>query len=63
MVVNLRASYFEYFVVEKEFRILPNKMELLELMNRTLLDKARLMVFDVGLPKQLWGKAILIAAY
>lgn len=34
-----------------------------ERMNRTLLDKARSMVFDAGFPKTLWGEAVLTAAY
>lgn len=32
-------------------------------MNRTLLDKSRSMLEDAGLPKSLWGEAVLTAAY
>lgn len=41
----------------------PQQNGVAERMNRTLLDKARSMVFDAGLPKSLWGEAVLTAAY
>ena len=34
-----------------------------ERMNRTLLEKARSLIFDANLPKEMWGDAILTAAY
>ena len=34
-----------------------------ERLNRTLLDKARSILQDSGLPKSLWGEASLAAAY
>eukprot|EP00877_Chromochloris_zofingiensis_P010255 jgi/Chrzof1/5483/Cz16g04290.t1 len=34
-----------------------------ERLNRTLLDKARSMLADAGLPSQLWGEAVVTANY
>ncbi|RLU16796.1 hypothetical protein DMN91_010864 [Ooceraea biroi] len=34
-----------------------------ERLNRTLLDKARAMIFDSGLQKEMWGEAIRAAVY
>uniref|UniRef100_A0A1B6C2D3 Integrase catalytic domain-containing protein n=2 Tax=Clastoptera arizonana TaxID=38151 RepID=A0A1B6C2D3_9HEMI len=34
-----------------------------ERMNRTLLNKARAMIFDSNLTKEIWGEAVLTAAY
>lgn len=34
-----------------------------ERLNRTLLDKARALIIDSGLKKEMWGEAVRIAAY
>lgn len=34
-----------------------------ERLNRTLLDKARALIIDSGLKKEMWGEAIRVAAY
>lgn len=34
-----------------------------ERMNRTLMEKARTMIHDSGLPKSIWNEAVLYAAY
>lgn len=34
-----------------------------ERLNRTLLDKARVLIFDFDVGKEMWGEAIRVAAY
>lgn len=41
----------------------PQQNGLAERMNRTLVERARCMLFDAHLPKQLWGEALATAAY
>lgn len=41
----------------------PQQNGVAERMNRTLLEKSRAMIQDAGLPKSMWGEAVLTAAY
>lgn len=41
----------------------PQQNSIAERMNRTLLEKARSMIFGAKLNKELWGEAVLTAAY
>lgn len=41
----------------------PQQNGLAERMNRTLVERAKCMLFDARLPKQLWGEALATAAY
>jgi hypothetical protein len=34
-----------------------------ERMNRTIMEKARALIFSSGLEKEMWGEAVLISAY
>lgn len=34
-----------------------------ERLNRTLLNKAKAMIFDSGLKKEMWGEAVRVAAH
>ena len=39
------------------------KMVLVEMMNRTLLERAKCMMLEGGAPKRFWGEAVNTAAY
>lgn len=41
----------------------PQQNGVAERLNRTLLDKSRSMLLDAGLPKSMWGEAVLAATY
>lgn len=47
----------------RTIRMTPQKNGVAERMNRTLLNKARCMLFSLGLPKSFWGEAMMTAAY
>lgn len=60
---------FQNFCKNKGIRLqltIPYNLQLngvAERMNRTLVDKARTMIIDSGLPKMMWGEAIYNATY
>lgn len=41
----------------------PQQNGLVEMMNRTLLERVRCMLLNAGLPKSFWGEAVTTAAY
>jgi transposase InsO family protein len=47
----------------KTVRLTPQQNGVAKRMNRTLLNKARSMLFNAGLSKAFWGEAIVAAAY
>ena len=47
----------------KTVRHTPQQNGVAERMNRTLLNKARCMMFNAGMPKSFWGEAIMTPAY
>ena len=47
----------------KTVRGTPQENGLAERMNRTILERVRCMIINVGLPKSFWGEAVAIACY
>lgn len=64
-----RSKQFERFCKEKGIEVnwtipyTPEQNGVAERMNRTLVEKARAMMFDCGISKRFWGQAVQTAAY
>lgn len=69
MEENLRINHSQNFVRKKGILhnfsspLTPQQNGVVERKNRTLVEMARAMLCDSGLPKYLWGEAINIACY
>lgn len=70
---NGRGEYynndFKSFSVQKEielqytFPYTPQQNYVAERMNRTIMEKARALIFDSGINKGFWGEAVYTAVY
>lgn len=57
---RLKASGIKH---QTTIRYTPEQNRVSERMNRTIVERAKCMLFNAGLPKSYWGEAVLTATY
>ena len=57
------GRYLESTGIHHELGVPPEQYNFAELMNRTLLESARLMMVHIGLPDKVWAEVVKCAAY